>query len=444
MLRQLFTLIFTLLGSILTAYAFAQIGNFQESLSFKGRYLVSISDADMVASAYVNGQLGAREGADALSLIQLSGDPREWSAVEVEASNSVAGPPAAVDITPDGQYAFVIETFARRSDDEGAATFGDLAPGNKLQVFDLSEPNSPKIIQEVEVPLRPDAVRVSADGDLVAVAFNNQGGGTETPLALYRFRDGRLSEAAFPNIPEWNLSHRLIDIDWHPTEDVLALLNQTSADIRFVNVTSNLSVEPFGNIVEIEKSPFRVEFTPDGRHVVANALYWGEDVAGYWVEAPRGAALTVRMNADTSGDVPRHAMVSRVMTGVSPEGLAVSPDGNWIVTTNLERSYLPYDDERITWFSSITLARLDPETGVLTHVGDFNQDSILPEAAVFDNSSRYLAALTYDHFDESREGGSVDFWRLTQDPLEPNNVQLVKTEHSVSVTRGAHSIVIAR
>ena len=126
------------------------------------------------------------------------------------------------------------------------------------------------------------------------------------------------------------------------------------------------------------------------------------------------------------------------------KGLAVSPDGRWVATTNLERSYLPYDDKRITWFSSITLARLDPATGYLTKIGDFNYDGILPEAAVFDNSSQYLAVATYDHFDDRKEGGSIDFWRLQADPLEPANVQLIKTEHSVPVTRGPHSMAIAR
>ncbi|MBW4617582.1 MAG: hypothetical protein KME21_31120 [Desmonostoc vinosum HA7617-LM4] len=37
-------------------------------LDFKGRYLVSISDADMLASAYVDGRLGAREGQDTMLL----------------------------------------------------------------------------------------------------------------------------------------------------------------------------------------------------------------------------------------------------------------------------------------------------------------------------------------------------------------------------------------
>ena len=80
----------------------------------------------------------------------------------------------------------------------------------------------------------------------------------------------------------------------------------------------------------------------------------------------------------------------------------------------------------------------------ITRVGDFNYDGILPEAAVFDNSGNYLTAANFGHFDDRRPGSSVDFWRIQADPLDPGNVQLVKTEHSVGVPRGAHSAVIAR
>ena len=63
---------------------------------------------------------------------------------------------------------------------------------------------------------------------------------------------------------------------------------------------------------------------------------------------------------------------------------------------------------------------------------------------MFDNSGRYLAVVNYDHFDDRRAGGSIDFWRIDADPLEPGNIRLVRTEHSVPVTRGAHSAVIVR
>ena len=442
----LFATAASILGAVLAHPAAAQDRDLHGRLDFQGRYIVSVSDADMLASAYVNGRLGPREGRDAISVVALDGDPRDWQAAEVFASNSVAGPPAVVDITPDGRYAFVIETWAPRPDTDDPHTFADLRHGNRLKVFDLSDPSAPELVQESETLERPDAIRVSSDGSIIAVSFNPNGAGVEVPLALYPFSDGELGSPATPSIPGWtSQTSRLMDIDWHPTEPVLAMIDEHENTVRFARVTPDLGVEPFGNVVDVERTPFRVEFTPDGSHVVINALYWGPDIEGRWSEAPRGSVLTVRMSAETREDgTVRHAFVSRVKTGVSPEGLAVSPDGRWVATTNLERSYLPYDDPRITWFSSITLAALDQATGQLREVGTFNYDGILPEAAVFDNSGSYLAVANYDHFDDRRAGSSIDFWRIQADPLDAANVQLIKTEYSVPVARGAHSMVIAR
>lgn len=417
-------------------------------LDFQGRMLLALSDADMVASAYVDGRLGAIEGSDALSIIPLGGDPRSWRAATVAASNSVAGPPVAVAATPDGRYAFVVETFTPRPEGKAEAVFGDLRPGNRLQVVDLAEPSRPRVVQTVQTPLRPDAVSVSADGSMVAVTLHPAGGGRDTPLLLYPFANGRLGAAETPAVPRWRSGERLIHAEFHPREPVLGLVNEPRAEIAFVRVAGApgaRTLQAWGNVVQAEKAPYMLRFTPDGRHAIANALYWGPDVQGTWNEAPRGSVVSIRLNARPADDgSPVHALVSRATTGVSPEGLAISPDGRWVATTNLERSYLPYDDPRQGFFSSITLLRLDPASGALTRVAEAAYDGILPEAAAFDASSRFLAVVTYDHFDDARRGGSVDFWRLARDPLDPERIELVKTEHSVPVTRGAHSMVLVR
>jgi DNA-binding beta-propeller fold protein YncE len=415
------------------------------ALAFEGRYILVASDADMVASAYVNRDLGPREGRDALSIIRLGGDPRNWRAVQIEASNSVAGAPAVVDVTADGCWAFVIETWTPRPEGDGRHVFADLRHGNRLQVFDLADPDAPVVAQAIETFERPDVIRVSPDGSIVAVSFHPDGSGRRTPLALYPFRDGRLGDPVLPKIPAWEPERSgLGALAWHPNERIIALVNAVEVNLRFARVEADLSLAFFGNAVPIESSPLRAEFTPDGRHVVVNAAHWGPDIAGRYVEAPRGSVLTVRMNAEVRGDHVRHSRISRIITGVTPEGLAVSPDGRWVATMNAERSYLPYDDPRITWFSSITLAALDQKTGVLTRIGEFNYDGILPQAGVFDNSGRYLAVTNFDHFDDRRPGSSIDFWRIQADPLDPGNIQLVKTEHSVQLPRGAHSAVLAR
>jgi len=416
-------------------------------LDFKGTALVALSDADMVASAYVNGQLGPREGRDALTVIALGAHARDLKASPVEVSNSVAGPPVAVAVSPGGQFAVVVETFTPRPDDNREHTFGDLRQGSVLTVVDISDRSAPRVVQRLAGPQRPDAVSFNARGDLVAISVHPQGDGSRAPLALYDFRTGRLSNPRTPAIPGWQAGDRLIHAEFHPRENLLALVNETRAELSFVEVntgSTGAELKAHGNKVQVEKSPYMARFTPDGRHVIVNGLYWGSDVQGQWNEAPLGSVVSVRLDAEVQGQQRRHALISRAQTGVSPEGLAISPDGTMVVTTNLERSFLPYDDPRITWYSSLTLVKLDPTSGQLNRVGDFAYDGILPEAAAFDASSRYLAVVTYDHFNDRRQGGSVDFWRIQRDPLDTARLSLVKTEHSVPVARGAHSMVLVR
>ena len=439
-------------GALLAAVVISSGAVAQEQraapLDFQGRMLLSVSDADMLASAYVNGRLGPREGRDAVSVVPLGGHARDLQAHEIEASNSVAGPPVALAATPDGRHAFVVETWTARP--EGPAleqSFADLKHGDRIAVVDLSDPTQPRIVQNLSLAERPDSVSVNAAGDLLAVTFHPAGAGREQPLALIPFSGGELGTPVYVEVPGLPEGNRLIHAEWHPADGSLALVDSSDARVSFARVSAQgegYRLEPWGNDVQIGKAPFMARFTPDGRHLIVNNLYWGPDVQGTWNEAPRGDVVSIQLEAGQAADgSPRHALVSRAMTGVSPEGLAISPDGRCVVTTNLERSYLPYDDGRITWFSSLTLMTLDPQTGRLTRIGDFPYDGILPEAAAFDASSRYLAVVTYDHFDDRIAGGSIDFWRIAADPLDPQPM-LVKTNHSVPVTRGAHSMVLVR
>ncbi|MEO1505228.1 MAG: hypothetical protein AAFU68_13520, partial [Pseudomonadota bacterium] len=65
----------------------------------------------MLASAYVTFQLGPQEDRDTLSVLTFSPDLSELNLASVEVSNSVAGSPTAVAVTPDGRFAVVSESF---------------------------------------------------------------------------------------------------------------------------------------------------------------------------------------------------------------------------------------------------------------------------------------------------------------------------------------------
>lgn len=406
-------------------------------MDFRGKALVVVSDADMLASAYVDGQLGPAEGRDALSVIPLGQEPRNLRASAVEVSNSVAGPPSSIAVSPDGRHAFAVETFSQRP--PAGATFKDLKPGSRLTVVGLDDPASPRIAQTLDIGTRPTSVAVSPDGRTVAVTLHPLDG---RQLALIPFADGRLGTPVYVGMPGVTKELETPHVEWHPSGKYLAVTVFGRNEVVFYRVEDGgARVTPWGKPVQVGKYPMMGRFTPDGRFFVNVNLYWGPDVTGFWITAPRGDVTVLAFDAEGTGGTPRHSLVSRAETGVSPEGMAISPDGRFVVTTNLERSYLPYADERITWYSSLTLLSLDPASGRITTNGESYYEGILPEAAVFDASSRHVAAVTFDHFDDSRPGGSVDFWRIADDHTT-NGPRLVKTAHSVPVARGPHTIVL--
>ncbi|MEO0521547.1 MAG: hypothetical protein AAF088_01350 [Pseudomonadota bacterium] len=398
----------------------------------EGRALVSIHDGDMLASAYVTRQLGAPETPDALTVLSLA----DMSVAQIEVSNSVAGAPTAVAVTPDGRFAVVSESFGPRA--EGGTSFGDLTAGGSLTLIDISDLAAPTVAGEVEVGSRPDGLSISADGTMVAVALHQSDG---RGIALVPLNDGTLGEVSHASPPAMDPSQRVSHVEWHPTEDIMAIHMVDQAVIHFASVVrdgGSVTLEPYGNTVLTSKYPFMGRFSPDGTLYLTSNLYWGPDIGGIWTEAPEGDVTTIRLGQASGDNTPRHVIVDRAMTARSPEGIAISPDGEWAVTTNLEVSYAPADDPRHTLYSSLTLIDLDPATGMMETVGTYAYDGILPEAAAFDASGDYVMVVNYDQFEGGSDGGSIDFWRL----VEGDRPKLVQTRTSIPVPHGPHSTTL--
>ncbi|MEL7281311.1 MAG: hypothetical protein AAFY35_09415 [Pseudomonadota bacterium] len=398
----------------------------------QGQALVSIHDGDMVASAYVNGELGLPETPNALTVLLL----KDMSVAQIEVSNSVAGAPTAVDVTPGGRFAVVSESFGPRA--EGGTSFGDLTAGGSLTLVDISDLASPVIVDEVEVGSRPDGLSISPDGSLVAVALHQSDG---RGIAFVPLLGGTLGEVSHASLPAMDPSHRVSHVEWHPTDDIVAIHMVDQAVIHFARVMREgdvVTLKQYGNSVLTSKYPFMGRFSPNGALYLTSNLYWGPDITGIWTEAPEGDMTTIRMGHTSGDDAPRHVIVDRAITARSPEGIAISPDGEWVVTTNLEVSYAPADDPRHTPYSSLTLIDLDPETGMMETVGTYAYDGILPEAAAFDASGSYVMVMNYDQLEGGPAGGSIDFWRL----VEGDRPKLVQTRMSIPVPHGPHSTTL--
>ncbi|MEL6279088.1 MAG: hypothetical protein AAFR28_09435 [Pseudomonadota bacterium] len=405
--------------------------------AFEGSKLVAISDGDMLASAYVTFQLGPQEDRDTLSVLTFSPDLSELNLASVEVSNSVAGSPTAVAVTPDGRFAVVSESFGPRP--EGGEGFRDLPIGSLLTLVDISDERAPQVVEQLEVGTRPEGLSLSPDGSMVAIAMHPRDG---RGIAFVPLENGRFGEPSFALAPGVEPEHRLSHVEWHPSGDFIAINDVNRAMVRFARVNrtdDGVELEAWGNPVLTSKYPFMGRFTPDGSHYLTGNLYWGGDVVGIWTEAPEGDITSIRFASEAIDDEVKHFLVGRAPTGVSPEGLAISPDGQWVVTTNLEVSYAPADDPRHTPYASLTLVRIAPETGRLATMGTFAFDGVLPEAAAWDASSRHIAVVNYDHLDPNRPGGSIDFWKL----VDGDAPRLVKMRQSIDTPHGPHSIVLS-
>lgn len=433
--RLLTLLCFTCVG----ASARAQSSPALQTL-FKGRLLVAACDTDMLPSAYLGGPLGPEVGRDQLAVIRLDRPLASESAATVPVTNSVVGPPASVVVTPDGRYAIVIETKGPRP--AGATKLSELPPGHALTVVDLADADHPRVVQKVEGFANPLSVSINQSGKLVVVAYAPTDQSGVPPLAFYRFHDGRLSQPMTPAIPGYVRTEKLTSAHFHPLTDSLAIVYASPSKLAFLQVSeqdSTLSLSSLGNDVPLDQSSFTAIFTPDGRFILVNAM----------LPFVRGSVSSIRVGA-ASGPAEQadgklhNYLVSRVQTGLFPEGLAVSPDGHWAVTSNLENSTFPLDDTRQGFFSSLSLIGINPGTGTLMRVGDFPFDGMLPEAPVFDDSSRFVAVTNFSQYRDPKGGGSIDFWRLAEDAFTPGRVELVKMVESVAVPRGPQSMAIVR
>ncbi|WP_375418826.1 hypothetical protein [uncultured Hymenobacter sp.] len=414
---------------------------------FQARLLLALSDADMVPSAYIDGKLGPVAGADVLSVVAFDG--RKAAAASVRGlpiSNSVTGPPAAVTTTPDGRYAITIETRGPRPASGADVTLAGLANGRTITVVDLADPQRPRVVQQLAGPQRAQSVSVSADGTLVALAVHPEGDGRATPLWLYHFAQGRLSGGAAVPVPGWVPGDELVHALFHPSRPLLALTSKTKHQLLLAEVRPaglQWQLTPWGNPVDIELSGTLLTcFSPDGRYFFAN----GGPAAPTPNRPPHGGLRCVKLAAQPGppGEGPVHLVTGRALTGYVPEGLAISPDGRLLVTTNLEQTFQPLGNAQRSRYASLSLFAFDSVTGELTAAGDFAFDGLLPESAVFDRSSRRLAVANFGHLDDPTARGSLDFWRVVGDARGPERLQLIKTNYALPLQRGVHTLSIVR
>lgn len=304
--------------------------------------------------------------ADTLDVIDASSfPPRIVASVEVAAT--IAGPPQAVAIAPDGRW--VVVSAPNRYD---AAT-GQCVFGSYLQLVDLAA-TPPRVVDQAATTHHPQGVAFHPRGRLVLAA---NVGGTVESFVIEGERLVRTGEVAVSR-------GRLSGISF--TQDgasaiVMLRDEQGAAVLEVEGTTVRLTAERISTGI----APYAVDVCGDGRWaVICNVGLAGLATSGGQQLAGDADTLTLVDLARRPFRAVQHLSVPSL-----PEGVAISPDGRWIAALAMDGSNLKADNPGRRPHGRVVLFEL--RDGQAWPAGELPAGEA-GQGIVFSADSRYLLA----------------------------------------------------
>ena len=252
---------------------------------------------------------------DSISLLDFSDFPPRVEHL-YGIPNSVIGPPSNIAISPDGELALIANSV--KIDPADPTQF---IPESHIHVLDLK--SNPPRVKQVETGLQPSGISITPDGTLALIA--NRAAGTVSVLRI----EGKavtLAETVTVCAPEDNIS----DVAIHPNGR-LALASVQQGGYLAVLTIEEGQVRLEERKISVYGKPYRVVITPDGEVGLTAGQGFGS--------ALDEDALTV---VDLKANPIRS--VDYVPIGAVPESIEVSPNGRLIAAVTMSGSNLPADD----------------------------------------------------------------------------------------------------
>jgi lactate dehydrogenase-like 2-hydroxyacid dehydrogenase/DNA-binding beta-propeller fold protein YncE len=258
-------------------------------------------------------------GRDTLTLIDASSSPPRVQAT-IEVQHTLAGPPQAVAITPNGRLAIV--SAPNRYDRAEQKVVLE----NFLQVVDLAA-SPPRVIEKIDVGSHPQGLAINRDGTLLLAAT------VAGTVAVLGIDTSKVSLREQLKISDRRLAGVSFTHDGRAA--LVALRDEQGVVVLDVN---DGKVTTARDRVSTGVGPYAVDVSSDGRWAVVGNV------------GLAGLANPGRLYADadtfTLIDVSRRPFraVQHVTVPAVPEGVALSPDGRWIAVQAMDGSNLPTDN----------------------------------------------------------------------------------------------------
>jgi DNA-binding beta-propeller fold protein YncE len=311
-----------------------------------------------------NGQVNGAPGKDAVVVLDVSNPAKPHIRASLPLMNSLLGPPTNLQITADGKLGLVANSVVMNQD----GTAWKVAPDNKLFVIDLNS-NPPKLTDTVTVGTQPSGIAISHNGDLALTA--NRAGKSVSVLSI---QNGVVKSLG--DIPmEQEAAAVAITPDGKRAFVCLNLVNKVAVlTIDGQKVTYDKSLD-----IPAAINPYNIDITPDGKYVIASNTGAGKN---------NGDAEVV---IDPTGPHPH--VVDIMSPGTGPEGFAISPDGKWAAAPLLLGSGGKDSDWFKTKGGQLVVTSIGPN-GKLTATGKAPL-GVLPEGIAYSPNSDYIYVGNY-------------------------------------------------
>ncbi|WP_435355563.1 WD40 repeat domain-containing protein [Emticicia sp. SJ17W-69] len=414
------------------------IGNFtafSQKLSFDAKAVIAISDADMAASAYIDGKLLKEKGSkDALSVIKFPIEKYSEEIKTISVSNSVLNWTKGMVLSKNNHIAYVVETRGTQADNvtEFKNLHTDFPLGGFISVVDISDLSQPKVLYKFPTGKNPIAVDISPDGEYLIICSEEE----EKELQVLEL-DSTGKPIRIINKPKDFPTGRITDVSWHPNNNFIAFTLEDSKEVGLIKVTRDgptgkiVRMDLAGHPLKVGKFPGAGQFSPDGKYYIVPDLKWGDDAKAEQGYDGKGDMFVIKFNFEGTGD---HFLITRAKVGENPEGFAISPDGSMIVVANIKKTHYPWENAEFSKNASLSLLTLNAD-GTLTNAGEFDFEGILPQNILFDKNGDNIAVTVFDYFNYGKHIGGIDFWKVNKG-AKPS---LQKQDFKLFLPHGCHA-----
>lgn len=265
---------------------------------------VSVNDGKQLRP----GEAAATRTEDYVSIIDMS--PRAPRVLgSVATATSMIGPPTSVAVAPDESFAIVASAQAI----EG----GILVKNNAISVIDLANPRTPRVVQSLNGGSGATGVAINRAGTLALVA--NTG---DDSVSIFTISGKRLTPAGTVRL---EYQSRPTDVTFSPDGAFALVVQQSGSRIVRLSVDGNTVTRTSAEYTP-GASPYGVVVSRDSRYAF-NTNLGGRIVEG---APPRTGGDGAVIGTVSVADMQTNQVVTQIDVGMTPEHVALSPDGAYL------------------------------------------------------------------------------------------------------------------